>query len=252
MTNLIEIMQKAETLSEMEEHEAAEDLLRDALLQEPADQDLKTLLAIILTRRAYDDEAEKLLRDVLSENPTHERAVSALGHLLDSCLRTEEAENLYLTALAQLPQSHTIIDDLSRLLLDENRFDEALELSRQHAFDYQSEYHAYDAVRFVLQSLEDNYLFDMEESDYSRESCEILLLNLLEQFETIIALESSVGVESLKEMKLYEDIMEESVRVFCEIESLNDKLKTLGCKTKSDITKRTESALKIGRSRHNT
>lgn len=249
MTDVDGIIKKVEQLSKEEDHNSAEKLLREALEDEPEDPDLKTMLAIVLTRLACDDEAEELLRDVLCHQPTHERAASSLGHLLDSSLRTEEAETLYRTILAKIPHSHYLVDDLCRLLIDEHRSEEAHELASKYAIEYATEYQAYDAIRYVLQKLEDNYLFDMEEADYSKETCEILLLNLLEQFETIIAIETNIGVGSLEQNSLYEDVLEESVRLFCEIESLYDKMSFLRYRLCSELTLRVETALKAGRAR---
>ena len=211
-------LEAASNLCRCEDNEEALKIVEKALERYPNDLELKTMLGIVLSRLERDREAEAVLRSVLKRNPDHEEATCALGRLLDNSLRTEEAEQLYRGLLQRKPASHAALDDLCKLLLDEERLDEAYKLARAHSDQFPAVYEAYSPIQHVLQSLEDEIREQTDETDFDRKGLAKLGSNLAEQFDVILRMEQSVGLDTLKAKGCTWELDEDVVRIAAELD----------------------------------
>lgn len=217
-----EIIERAEELCFLCEEEEAERLVRDALDRKPEHLGLQTELAIILSRQGYDAKAETILRKVVKQDPYYERAVASLGRLLDSSLRTEEAEALFLTFLKKRPQAHIVFDDLCRLWLDNEEEERALVEARHHVEEYSEDFHAYDALRYLLARIEDDLEEEMVDDPASKNYLNALGENIVEQYSIIMKLkEKAIGSE--ESSMLIDDLEEDLTRIIAELKALRKR-----------------------------
>lgn len=215
-----EVITKAEELCTLCEEKAAETLVKEALSGSPDDPNLQTELAIIQSRLGYDGKAETLLRRVIRSNPNLERAVSALGNLLNNSLRTDEASSLYRTFLQSNPHGHVVLDDLCRLLIDDGDEKEALRLARKHAIDYPSEPQAYDALRYVLDRLEDDLADEVAENPSSSSHLRDFASNIIEQYSVLKKMEAQALEPGVDFEDFIQDIHEDLIRIYGEMDDI--------------------------------
>ncbi|MFW9848928.1 MAG: tetratricopeptide repeat protein [Candidatus Thorarchaeota archaeon] len=217
------IIEKAEELCTLCEEEEAEELIREELKSRPKDLDLKTELAIILSRRGFDQRTESILKDVLTTDPSHERATSALGNLLGNSLRTEDAEELFKAYLEKYPHGHIVLDDYSRLLYDSDRVDEALNLGRKHISNYPQELAAYDALKYVLEMQEDDLASELSDDPDDLTRLMRYLENLAEQYLVLTKMMNCETVVNCASDELSDDIGEDMQRVVAEIREIRNQ-----------------------------
>lgn len=213
-----DVLDLASNLCQEEQDQEAEDLVKDALIRNPANLSLLTKLGIIQARLCKDDEAEATFRLVLEADPDHEEALCSLGRLLDQSLRAEEAEVLYRNYLGRNPSSHCVMDDLCRLLLTEERSEEALSLSRVHAALFLNDIKAYDALRYTLVMVEELLSVVLDDNRESAEATLRLLDNLVEQLTLINHLREKLDIAPTLEREL----LDEKSRIAGEIEHVFD------------------------------
>ncbi len=221
------IIDRAEELCIHCEEEKAEQLVRDALKKEPKNLDLKTKLAMILSRRGYDHKTEPILREVLAVDRLHEKATSALGNLLGNSLRNEEAEVLFKSFLNDFPHGHMVLDDLSRLLFDGGRVEEALGIGRDHVASYPHELAAYDALKYVLAMQEDDLSTELAEDPEDLARLERYAKNLVEQYSILKKMKDCEVVVDCEEGVHEQDIDEDVQRVVAEIRGIQIRLSRL-------------------------
>jgi tetratricopeptide (TPR) repeat protein len=194
----------------------AEVLVKERLAEDPDNLDLMTKLGVIQSRLCNDYEAEATFRAVLVRNPNHQDAICGLGRILDQSLRTEEAEQLYTAYLSRNPTGHCALEDLCRLLLSEGQTDRAIQLARDQIQKYGNTSDAFDALRYVLQILEDD-LDDELSDDRENEGLYISLMNnLLEQVELVDRIQRLGDFPE----ELQADLDDDRTRLLCEIENL--------------------------------
>ncbi len=211
------IIERAEELCTLCEEKEAEEIIREALKSKPKNLDLKTELAIILSRRGFDQRSESILKEVLATDPSHERATSALGNLMGNSLRTEDAEELFKAYLEKYPHGHIVLDDYSRLLYDSDRVDEALNLGRNHISDYPQELAAYDALKYVLEMQEDDLASELTDDPDDLSRLIGYLENLAEQYSVLTKMINCDTVINCASDEFSNDIGEDIHRVVAEI-----------------------------------
>jgi Flp pilus assembly protein TadD len=236
------IIHLARSLCADEKYTEAERVLRNALLSAPLQTDLHIELAVVLARVGNEQEAERVLRHVLSVDPRNERATSILGHLMDSALRTEEAEELYRSYIALVPNGHCVVDDLCRLLYSEGQVGPALTLAREHARTYANEYRGYDALRYVLNQIEDDNEFAADEGKGKARLIRVTAENLLEQYYLAGNLVRVAETQGLNQEVLCES-EEELARVRAELAHLTRKAAVYSVRLSSQLDKRIQGIL---------
>ena len=214
------IIERAEELCVLCEEEEAEILVRDALKKDPENLDLKTELAVILSRRGYDHKTESILREVLEIDGYHQRATSSLGNLLGNSLRHDEAEELFRSYLAKQPHGHMILDDLSRLLYDLDRIEEAYIIARKHIMDYPQEIDAYAALKYVLEMHEDDLATELAEDPTDVEKLRRFSENLVEQHFILQKMKACENVDDCEDSMPNTSIDEDIFRVVAEIQDI--------------------------------
>lgn len=232
-----EVLRKVSELCNDERELEAEALVKEQLAADPDNLDLMTKLGIIQSRLCNDHEAETTFRAVLVRNPNHQDAICGLGRILDQSLRTEEAEQLYTTFLSKNPAGHCALEDLCRLLLSEGQTDRAIQLARDQIEKYGNTSDAFDALRYVLQILEDD-LDDALSDDRENEGLYISLMNnLLEQFELVDRIQSLDGLSE----ELQTDLDDDRTRLLSDIELLVKSAPSRNIHVSDEILHRIES-----------
>ena len=211
-----EVLKEATLLCQDERELEAEVLVKEQLKADPDNLDLMTRLGVIQARLCNDHEAESTFRSVLIRDANHEDAMCGLGRLLDQALRTEEAEQIYRDFLKNNPKSHCAVEDLCRLLMSESRTAEALTLARNHVEKYRAHPSAYDALRYLLEILEDELAAQLNDDRKNETLFNNLMNNLLEQIEYVIEIEK---IDSLPESTKSE-LEDDKTRLICEIKDL--------------------------------
>ncbi|MHA2355714.1 MAG: hypothetical protein ACXADC_11100 [Candidatus Thorarchaeota archaeon] len=215
------VLDRASQLCDDECDDEAELLIVEALKDHPKNLDLRAMLGSIQSRLHRDEEAEITLKGVLEMDPRHEDAACALGRLLDQSLRTDEAEQVFRELLKNSPESHCALDDLCRLLLAEDRPIEALDAARNHAIKFPDRLEAYDGLRYLLAAFEDEICGGYVSESTSVETLEQLLVNMLEQYDTILKIEKNVGPFSEMPESISCDLQNEYLRIAGELEHLS-------------------------------
>ncbi|TFG12337.1 tetratricopeptide repeat protein [Candidatus Thorarchaeota archaeon] len=231
----------ARGLHEDGHEEESEWVLRDALSKNPDSPELLTELAAVLVRNNRDTAAEKLLREIIDDYPEQERAISLLGRLLDSLLRIDEAKTLYRSKLKENPRFHVVTDDLCRILLSEDREKKALERAWDHAERFSDEPGAYDAVRYVLMTKQE----DLELKPYETDSSILkeLVDNLIQQSKIVLKMDDNILEESKNEDTLGFDIIDEMNRIECDLEHVLDTADENNMKISKQTSKRAKQLL---------
>ncbi|MFW9963951.1 MAG: hypothetical protein ACFFCX_10330 [Candidatus Sifarchaeia archaeon] len=232
--NSAKVLEEVMQLCQDERDSEAEDLIRMHLAIDPDNLQLMTNLGVIQARLYKDQKAESTFKSVLAINPNYEEAICGLGRLLDQSLRIEEAEELYREFLQNNPIGHCALEDLCRLLHTENRTDEALILAREHVENYGYHLQAYDAIRYVLNVLEDRL---EDELCNDRENDRIftdLINNLLEQLEMVNSIEQSIRLSE----NMYTELEDDKTRLISEIKQLVDSAPSRHISISSEIINR--------------
>ena len=108
------------------ENERGEQLLREALANEPNLIDAKVNLASLLVQRGALSEGEALLQEALDAQPRDAQALSALGSVHFARGQLEDAEALFRRAAAVRPDDARFRENLGAVLASMGRFEEAL------------------------------------------------------------------------------------------------------------------------------
>ncbi len=220
-----DVIERAEELCVLCEEDKAEQLVRRALEDASANLDLRTELAIILSRKGHDSKAEVMLRDIIARNPCHERAVSSLGRMLDNSLRVDEAEALFTEFLRNCPPGHTVLDDLCRLWYDEGNTEKALGAARQHIKDFPKERQAYDPLLYLLQRVEDDIASGLVDNPADSDLLTALASYFIEQYIILKRLKTLAG--STTDTALVEDVEEDLSRVIYEVRDVRKRFERL-------------------------
>lgn len=123
------ITAEVQILREAKQHQAAYDVLSNALKSYPQDVDLTYELAMAAEKIDKIDEMERLLRQVIAAKPDYHHAYNALGYsLADRKLRLDEARQLIQKALEFAPNDPFIIDSLGWVEFRRGNLPEALRL----------------------------------------------------------------------------------------------------------------------------
>jgi tetratricopeptide (TPR) repeat protein len=231
----------ARGLHEDGHEEESEWVLRDALSKNPDSPKLLTELAAVLVRNNRDTAAEKLLREIIEDHPKEERAISLLGRLLDSLLRTDEAKELYRSKLKENPELHVVTDDLCRILLSEDKQEKALDLSWDHAERFSDKPGAYDAVRYVLMTKQEELELEPYETDSS--TLNELADNLIQQSKIILKMDDNVPEDTKNEDSLGFDLMDEMNRIECDLEHVLNTADESDMKVSNQTKKRANQLL---------
>jgi tetratricopeptide (TPR) repeat protein len=218
------VLQEVSELCHQERELEAEVIVKEQLADDPDNLEFMTKLGEIQARLCNDYEAESTFRAVLVRNPNHEGAVCNLGRLLDQALRTDEAELIYRDFLQNNPAGHNALDDLCRILFVEERVEEALKLARDQITRYGSQYKAYDALRYLLEVLEDGLDSELYDDRENEALFTQLMDNLLEQLDLVIQIESTDDLPIDMQTELNDD----RVRLIGEIEELLKSAVTRG------------------------
>ncbi len=231
--NRSDVIERAEELCLLCEELEAERVVRGALEMQPNNLDLKTELAIILSRQGHDDKAQSMLEKVLAKNPDHEMAAVALGRLLDSSLRTNEAIALFTDFQRNVPSAHQVVEDLCRLWYESDEQEKAFTAARRHVEAYPEDIHAYDAIRYLLQRQEDDLQDEMNDIDDEGASMTNLFYNYAEQ-DSILQKLQGLGSLSSEKPQFIEDLNEDIARVQGELKDLMKRMLKEGIKIPCD------------------
>ena len=216
-----EIIDRAEELCVLCEEEEAERLVREALERKPDHLGLQTELALILSRQGYDSQAEAILRKVVRLDPYYEKAAASLGRLLDSSLRSDEAETLFTIFLKKRPNAHIVFDDLCRLWFDNGEEEKALISARKHTEEYPADIHAYDALRYVLERMEDDLGSELADEPEDQERLLAYSASIIEQYSTLKRMK--VMMTSDESEEFIDDLNEDLARVIGELRDLRHR-----------------------------
>jgi predicted Zn-dependent protease len=247
--DITETLDRASNLCDEECDEDAERVILEALEKHPKNLDLRTMLGKVQSRLHREEDAEVTLRGVLKEDPLHEDASCALGRLLDQSLRTNEAEQVYRELLKKAPASHCALDDLIRFLLAEGRHIEALEVARSHADRFPDSLEAYDGLRYALAVIEDELCGGYISESTSDDTLNQLVLNLLDQYDTILRINANVGPFSVLPEIISCDLQNEYLRIVGELEHLSRIISDRGVALTSSLSNQLSASVKEGASR---
>ncbi|TXT55263.1 MAG: hypothetical protein BAJATHORv1_40174 [Candidatus Thorarchaeota archaeon] len=250
-SSIDDIQERVLSLLAIDEDEEAEGILDPALSSNPQNPQLLTLDAILILRRGREKAAESRLWKIVEMDPSNELAVYTLGSILNSQLRVEAVEQLYKNTLEKHPDSHQVMDDLCRFLYEEDRAEEAFKLAGAHRKRFPKVYEAYDAIRFLLHSVEDSLMGDVEDTDGDTGYLNMLLSNLVEQADLILEMEKQVGREKLESLNVAWEIDEELLRIAGELEHYKQVAKVVGLNLPTSLDSHIDEIIKIGRSRSN-
>jgi tetratricopeptide (TPR) repeat protein len=235
------ILNTASSLCRDEREIEAESLVKNQLVIDPDNLQLRTKLGEIQARLCKENEAEVTFRDVLNCDPTYEDAVCFLGRLLNQSFRIEESEQIYREFLRGNPTGHHALDDLCRLLLSENRNNEALALARSQVEKYSDQFDAYTVLANTLKIIEDELESDLDEDNKN----EIFFLNymgnLLEQLELVFKLETHIAIGD----ELHCEVEDEKSRLVGGITHLLGSIGARKITLSSDFEHRIRSALQF-------
>ena len=121
-------LSESEMLREMEDYQAAYDLLNEALSEYPDDTDLRYSRALAAERVDRIDILESDLKVVLKKEPDHAHALNALGYTLaDRTTRYKEAYRYISRAYELEPNDPAIIDSLGWVHYRLGNYDKAIE-----------------------------------------------------------------------------------------------------------------------------
>jgi tetratricopeptide (TPR) repeat protein len=229
-----EVLRKVSELCNDERELEAEVLVKEQLANDPDNLDLMTQLAIIQARLCNDLEAESTFKAVLVRDPNHEDAVCGLGRLLDQALRTEEAQQLYKDFLSRNPKGHCAIEDLCRILLSEGQTARALQIAHTHSEEYGGSPDAYNALRYLLNILEDDLEDELFDDRENEEIFTSLMNNLLEQIEIVNRIQSIGDLSDALQRELDDD----KTRLICEIDQLLGSAPSRNITVPSELQKR--------------
>lgn len=210
------VLDNASELCNDERELEAEVLVKEQLTHDPDNLDLMTKLGVIQARLCNDHEAESTFRAVLVRNPIHEDAICGLGRILDQALRTEEAEQLYRTFLERNPAGHCALEDLCRILLSEGQTDRAMQLARKQIEQYGTTPSAFDALRYILEILEDDLEEELNDDRENEDIFSSLMNNLLEQVELVSRIQSMDGLSE----RIQDELEDDKIRLNSELEHL--------------------------------
>jgi Flp pilus assembly protein TadD len=244
-----EALERASSLCDEECDDDAEQVILEALERHPRNLDLRTMLGKVQSRLHREEDAEVTLRGVLEDDPLHEDASCALGRLLDQSLRTGEAEQVFRELLKKAPASHCALDDLCRLLLAEGRSLEALDVARNHAGRFPDNLKAYDGLRYVLAVIEDELCGGYISKSTDDATLDQLLVNLLDQYDTILRIERNVCSFSDMPDNISCDLQNEYLRIVGELEHLSRIMSDRGINLSSSIDNQLSAAVQEGSSR---
>lgn len=123
---------EVQLLRENKQYQAAYDLLREALVANPADTDFLYDQAMMADKLGRFDEMERLLRQAIAAKPDYHHAYNALGYsFADRNVRLPEARQLILKALEFAPGDPYISDSLAWVEFRSGNLQEALRILRQ-------------------------------------------------------------------------------------------------------------------------
>lgn len=126
---------EAHLLSENNEHEAAYQVLSDAILRFPQAHQLRMERSYVSEKLNRIDLVEQDLRYVLEREPNDPNALNALGYILaDRTNRYVEARDLIEKAVALLPDNAAVIDSLGWVLYKQGEIEQAIQ-HLERAFD---------------------------------------------------------------------------------------------------------------------
>ncbi|MFW9805889.1 MAG: hypothetical protein ACFFFK_04110 [Candidatus Thorarchaeota archaeon] len=210
------VLAKASELCNDERELEAERLVKEQLANDPDNLDLMTKLGVIQSRLCNDYEAESTFRAVLVRNPIHEDAICGLGRILDQSLRTDEAEQLYRTFLERNPAGHCALEDLCRILLSEGQTDRAFLLARNQIEQFGDTPDAFDALRYILEILEDELDEELNDDRENENIFSSLMNNLLEQVELVDRIQRMDGLS----VRFQDELKDDRIRLISELEHL--------------------------------
>lgn len=112
-------------------HDAAYEVLAQALPQQPDNWQLWNLAGVVTKAQGRKDAAEECLRRAIALNPAYVEAHYNLGLLLQEAKRQQEAADAYREVLRLSPQHKRALNNLSDALMELDQPDEAIRCGEQ-------------------------------------------------------------------------------------------------------------------------